>query len=554
MSKLKKLFAAWVACVIGIALTACGGGLTLALPGGVQSPSITSQPANQSVIAGQRATFSVAAIGNATLTYQWKKNGINIAGATSNTYTTPAASSDDHGTRYSVSVSNSSGTVTSMDASVTVFAAPSSLPAPIQPPTITTQLASQSVVAGQSATFTVKAVGGGTLAYQWKKNGTSMDGATSSSYSTPATSFADNGAQFSVVVSNSAGSVTSFDARLTVTANISAPTITRQPLAQTVTADQTATFSVAATGTAPLIYQWKKNGTDIPGATSSSYSTPAMGIAGSSAAYSVVVSNSAGIASSGSATLTVTANAMAPSITQPAAQKVTEGQSATFLVTATGTSLSYQWRKNGTDIPGATSSSYTTTATSMADSGTVFTVVVSNSAGTVTSNSATLTVSSARYSLVANASGGFYDKTECVKDNSTGLVWEGKNPDGNSTFTNYDSTTTAQKWNGSFYVNPITSDIGAITNSIGYRNSVRTSALCGFTDWRIPTKDELQGILSGGTSPTIDTEWFPNTSAVGYWSSSPYVGYASFAWGVSFYDAYPSGYNRGYFYDVRLVR
>src|SRR5882672_9441099 len=90
----------------------------------------------------------------------------------------------------------------------------------------------------------------------------------------------------------------------------------------------------------------------------------------------------------------------APSITsQPASKTVTAGQSATFSVTATGAALSYQWRKNGTPISGATSVSYTTPATATADNGAQFTVVVGNTAGSVTSNAATLTVSAATSAL-----------------------------------------------------------------------------------------------------------------------------------------------------------
>ena len=92
---------------------------------------------------------------------------------------------------------------------------------------------------------------------------------------------------------------------------------------------------------------------------------------------------------------TVNGGAIAPYIsTQPANQTVSVGQTATFSVGAAGTPpLTYQWQKNGADIPGATSSSYTTPATTSADSGAMFRVVITNSAGSVTSNSATLTVS-----------------------------------------------------------------------------------------------------------------------------------------------------------------
>jgi hypothetical protein len=116
----------------------------------------------------------------------------------------------------------------------------------------------------------------------------------------------------------------------------------------------------------------------------------------------VVVSNLAGSTTSNSATLTVNPAQIAPSITtQPASQTVSVGQTATFTVAATGTApLSYQWLNNGTSISGATSSSYTTPATTSSDNGTVFQVTVSNSIGSVTSASAALTIVSA---LLANA-------------------------------------------------------------------------------------------------------------------------------------------------------
>src|SRR4029077_7992215 len=142
-------------------------------------------------------------------------------------------------------------------------------------PVIATQPANQTVTPGQTATFTVAATGAAPLNYQWNKNGAAISGATSSIYTTAATTISDNGAQFAVVVSNSAGTLTSAPATLTVSAAAVAPTITAQPLSQSVTAGQTATFTVAATGTAPLSYQWRKNGTAISGATSSSYTTPA---------------------------------------------------------------------------------------------------------------------------------------------------------------------------------------------------------------------------------------------------------------------------------------
>src|SRR5437660_1791107 len=124
-------------------------------------------------------------------------------------------------------------------------------------PTLTTQPASTTVSLGQTATFSVVANGTAPLTYQWQKNGANINGATAASYTTPATTTADNGATFQVVVSNSAGSKTSAAATLTVNAAAVAPTITTQPANQAVTAGQTATFSVVANGTALLTYQWQ---------------------------------------------------------------------------------------------------------------------------------------------------------------------------------------------------------------------------------------------------------------------------------------------------------
>lgn len=351
------------------------------------APSITSQPVSESVTAGQTATFSVAATGTAPLSYQWKKGGVNIAGATSPSYTTAVTTSADNASVFSVVVSNSVNSITSSSATLTLTAAALA-------PNITTQPASVTVTAGATASFSVVAAGTAPLSYQWKKNGTNIAGATSASYMTPATTVADSGTTFSVVVSNSVNSVSSGSATLTVNAAAVAPTITTQPAGMTVVAGQTATFTVVATGTAPLSYQWQKGGVNIAGATSASFTTPATTSADSGSTFAVEVTNSVKSVTSSSATLIVTPLAVAPTLTkQPANQTVTEGQTATFSVVAAGTSpLTYQWLKSGTAISGATSASYATPATTIADNGATFSVVVTNSVNSATSNSATLTV------------------------------------------------------------------------------------------------------------------------------------------------------------------
>jgi hypothetical protein len=310
------------------------------------APSIVTQPVSQTVTVGQTATFSVMASGTAPLSYQWHKSGVAIGGATLAAYTTLAATASDSGSQYSVLVSNSMGSLNSGPATLTV------VPAPVAP-SIATQPASQTVSASQPATFSVTASGTGPLNYQWRKNGTPINGATSPSYSTPATVTSDSGSQFTVVVSNSIGTITSIPATLTITSGPVAPSIVIQPVSQAVTAGQPATFSVVASGTAPLNYQWRKNGTAISGATSVSYITAAAAASDNGSQFSVVVSNSAGEASSSAAILTVNAPTVTISVS-PNNATVAVGSSQQFSASVTGPSNpAVTWTVTGAGCTGA---------------------------------------------------------------------------------------------------------------------------------------------------------------------------------------------------------
>lgn len=179
------------------------------------APSVLTPPAPVSVAAGATASFSVVAGGTAPLAYQWQRNGVDIAGATASSYTTPPTVVGDNGASFRVRVSNVAGTVTSAAATLTVTGPV------LAAPTITSQPADASVTAGLSATFSVSTTGSPLPTYQWRRNGVAINGATAASYTTPALAVADSGATYSVVVSNSQGSVTSREATLTVTANAS---------------------------------------------------------------------------------------------------------------------------------------------------------------------------------------------------------------------------------------------------------------------------------------------------------------------------------------------
>ncbi len=269
-------------------------------------------------------------------------------------------------------------------------------PPPPVAPTITTQPASQTVTAGQTATFTVVAAGTSPLSYQWQKNGAAIPGATSPNYTTPATTAADNGAQFVVVVSNTAGSISSSAATLTV--NVP-PAITTQPASQTVTAGQTATFSVVATGTPSPSYQWTKNGAAISGATSSSYTTPVTTIADNGASFTVTVSNTAGSVTSTPAILTVNPPPNpTPTISSTAPTAVRTGHPGEWTLTVIGTgfvsgsTVQVNGGSRTTTFVSDTKLTASMPAIDAATSGPLAITVVSPAPGGGTSNTATVIV------------------------------------------------------------------------------------------------------------------------------------------------------------------
>jgi hypothetical protein len=173
-----------------------------------------------------------------------------------------------------------------------------SAPAIVVPPQ------SQTVALGQNAPFMVAASGTPLPTYRWRFNGTNLAGATGASYTRTNAQAAYAGG-YSVVVSNSLGSVTSVVATLTVNTNGVPPGIISPPQSQTIAKGENAIFTVTANGTQPLNYQWRFNGTNLAGATGTSY-TRLNAQPAEAGPYTVVVTNVAGTITSAPATLTVT--------------------------------------------------------------------------------------------------------------------------------------------------------------------------------------------------------------------------------------------------------
>ena len=273
----------------------------LVLSAGGAPPLIVEQPQPLTVLPAGYAFFRVDAVGSPVLRYQWQRNGVDIAGETTPSLSIYPALASDNAARFKAVVTNVYGSATSDEAVLTVNTVP-------QPPLITGQPLPKSVLVGASASFDIVAVSqGGTLTYQWRRNGVPIPGATGTSYTLAATVAGDNGTAFSVLVSSSNGtSTTSNGAVLTV--GVPTPlAITNPPQNASVSVGQTASFSVSVSGGAAApTFQWRRNGANIAGANAVSYTTPATTLADSGASYSVVVVSGAETLTSGNATLTVT--------------------------------------------------------------------------------------------------------------------------------------------------------------------------------------------------------------------------------------------------------
>jgi hypothetical protein len=348
---------------------------------------------NRTVRAGSNSTFYAltsslwntnVAAGNSNLwpRWQWWFNGTNLlaTGATNTTVygislnLTNIQTSNEGS--YTLVVTNGIGTIATQTAMLTV----------LRPPAITADPTNIVVAGGQPANFSVAATGG-SLFYQWRFNGADIPSADGSTFNIPAASAGDAGS-YSVVVTNSEGSVTSQVATLTVW---TAPVIATQPADQTVAAGATVQFLVGASGTPTPVYQWWFNGTNLlAGETNAALVLHGV-TTGQAGLYSVLVSNEVGAVTSSNALLTVLSP---PEITQqPVAQTLVAGSNATFAVVASGAGpLAYQWWFDGTNaLAGATAATLALNGVQTTNAG-AYHVTVSNSAGSVTSQVATLTV------------------------------------------------------------------------------------------------------------------------------------------------------------------
>lgn len=360
-------------------------------------PAITTHPVNQTLCAGGNASFSIVSASATGFQWQVSTDGgttwNNIGGATSSTLNLTGVTTGMNGNQYRCIASTQCGSTTSNAATLTVNSAA----------TITNQPADAAICSGQSTQLCVTATGTG-ITYQWQSATscagpwTNIGGATSSCYTaSPATT-----TSYRCVVTATgacAGSVNSNCATVTVA---TAVVITTHPSDQTVCEGGNASFTANAGGTG-LSYKWQIS-TDggatwnyISGATSSTYSISGVTIAQNGNRFRCEISNGVCPTPGISNAAILTVNQLASISNHPVNATVCNGSSNSFCVTASGTSITYQWQvsTNGcsgpwSNIAGATSNCYSVVGTSTAS---YRCNVTSGACGnTVSSNCATLTV------------------------------------------------------------------------------------------------------------------------------------------------------------------
>ena len=255
-------------------------------------PAITVQPQSRTVQQGATVYFWVNVTGSSPLQYQWRRNGVNVSGATSAAHGILSAQLSSQGA-YTCRIWNAFGEDISTSATLTVNAAP----------VISEQPLSRTVDQWQDVCFWINATGSIPLHYQWIHDGVDVPGATSIAHGIIRVQPRHEG-EYQCRVWNALGEVVSEAGSLTVIPATTMPIITTQPVSRTVLQGAAAYIGLVATGTQPLRYQWRRDDTDIRGATAAVHGIPSAQPS-HEGAYACRVSNDYGEVTSDSATLTV---------------------------------------------------------------------------------------------------------------------------------------------------------------------------------------------------------------------------------------------------------
>ncbi len=346
---------------------------------------VISQPTNQVACPGNSINFSIVATGPG-LTYQWRKgntnliNAGNISGANSATLTINPAGTLDAANNYNLVVAGlCAPNYTSSNVSLT-----------FNNPIISAEPANQSVCIGSTASFSALASGPG-ITYQWRKGNTNLinagniSGANSATLTINPAGILDVANNYNLIVM---GVCNPNDTSINVSLALNNPNIISEPSNQSPCLGNSVSFSAVASGPG-LSYQWRKgnanliNGGNISGANSATLIINPAGILDVASNYNLIVTGSC---APNDTSIHVSLILNNPNIiTEPTNQTICEGKIITFSVSASGTALTYKWRKgssnliNGGNISGATSATLTINPASLSDAASNYNVIITGS-------------------------------------------------------------------------------------------------------------------------------------------------------------------------------
>jgi len=375
-------------------------------------PGIITQPTDGTVNLGGNATFNLSVSGASPINFQWRKDGIDIAGANSSSLTITAAALSDQG-NYTCSVSNPCGSEVSNTAVLTVIDPSISFTVMDAQQNTITNGQTNPVDFGQTQLqtdlnqdFTIENTGSGVLTIS---SITSSDQVFSIG-SIPAQVQPLESEQFTVtLVADDPGT---FSSNINISTNIGSfifpvqgevittITLVTQPQNIELCAGETAGFSINASGATSLQYQWQEDqgsgfadiseGGQFSGSSTSNLSVANVSLSMLGFLYRCIVSgdNAPDVASSAAVLDVINPVTI---ISQPTDQTADAGDEVSFMITATGDNLSYQWQKDGVNMPGETSASLVIVSATLSDQGS-YTCTVSNSCNTEVSEPATLVV------------------------------------------------------------------------------------------------------------------------------------------------------------------
>lgn len=344
------------------------------------APVIVAEPRALEVKQGARATLSVLAGGRGPMTYEWRRNGVTVAGATADRLIMPAVTLGDAGD-YVAHASNGAGRTISKPAALRVQ--------PARLPRVSISISAASVETGASVILEgTVADGDEPLRYTWRRNGIAIPGASTPRLKLDDVQFSDAG-DYAFAASNIIGSATSEARRLEVRPRAPPRLLGEIPSSSVEPGGSIALFAPVDASQAAT-FQWLKDGVAIPGATELQLRVAAFGAA-QAGRYQVIVSNAVGSVMSASAELSAFPPAVFNITRQPASATATLGEAVEFSVETDGAAATYLWFKDGVAVPGATAPTLALSRITF-DQGGIYAVEVGSGTARLRSQSARLVV------------------------------------------------------------------------------------------------------------------------------------------------------------------